>query len=648
MRRFLIIFTTCLCVTVGFAVAQTHARPTSSTVLSRPMEQQPRAATTASDMLFGETSLEPRLRRNPAGRAIAFRFWSRTGGHARFVTVYLASHSKPRTLIVGLYSDRKGHPGSLLTSGSLPLPSARAWNVVAVHQTAVRPRHFYWIAVLSRGGALNLRARAKRRCTTESSEASHVTKLPRRWSSRARSKACPISAYVNGIRVATGPPHGGSPTPISGVPAAEPLPTGVTLRQIDGGPNYYCSNGFTYACEDGWDKASFFPILDDYAFYATNSTATFKALGLNTDLRVTGGTSMSYLRNAGVYAIQAGDSTTDTGSETVGAHIEEPGSWDDITSQASSLDSQFGIPGRVLQPSFTWSSLYYGDLSGNACGGTGTMTMQQVMSCTSGMPGGRHLDIATDDLYWFAGSGVSSDQYEGGLIYTGNGTATPDQMARGSNYGDMVDTMRSWVTAHPAPVAPYVETEDGLVNGGREITPPELNWAVWSTIVHGARLIIYFGTTSNYGSEATFGFSQEVLPGQSISMYQQGKTTNTLVQKLAPVINSPFALDYASVTPTAYVFPTPYVAWSSGIDIMAKYDASSNSFYIFASPRGSESQTHINATFTIAGDYSGPIPVTCGCSPAQSTGTVTVTNRTFSDTFAHTSDVHIYGPIPNQ
>lgn len=263
------------------------------------------------------------------------------------------------------------------------------------------------------------------------------------------------------------------------------------------------------------------------------------------------------------------------------------------------------------------------------------------------MPGGHHLDIPTDDLYWFAGSVTSDDQYQGGMLYTNNGTSTADQMARGSNYGDMVDTMRSWLTTYPAPSAPYIETEDGLVTGGREISPPELNWAVWSTIVHGARMIVYFGTTSNYGSVPTFGFSQNRLPNQSISMFGQASITNNLVQSLAPVINSPFALHYASVTPAAYVFPTRHRVWDSGVDVMAKYDASSNSFYIFASPRGSESQTNVQATFSLAGNYSGVVPVTCACSPTTTTGTVSVSNHRFTDTFAHSYDVHVYGPIPN-
>lgn len=452
--------------------------------------------------------------------------------------------------------------------------------------------------------------------------------------------------------------------PVTGSGSSGGLPSGVSLQQIDGGPSYYCSSGFTDACNAGWDNSSFFPILDDYAFYSSNSTSTFKALGLTSSVRVTGGTDMSTLRNAGITAIAADDAASNFGSETVGGHIEEPSSWSDITGQASSLNSLFGLSGRFLQGSFTWNQLFYENLDGSSCGGSGTMTMQEVFSCTSGMPGGKHLNIATDDLYYFAGSGNSSIQYEGGNVENNNGTATAAQMARGSNYGDMVDIMRGWLSppAQDAPIAPYIETEDGLLTGSgvREITPPELNWAVWSTILHGARMVIYFGTTSNYGSESTFGFSQSVLPGQSISMYTQGQDTNTLVENLAPIINSPFALNYASVSPAAYTFPTEDLGWSNtpGIDVMTKYYTGGsftnssgtfgNGFYIIASPRAAETATNVAATFKIPGNYSGPVNVIDTSTGAPTKSTLTVSNHQITDTFAHAYDTHIIGPIPNQ
>jgi hypothetical protein len=403
----------------------------------------------------------------------------------------------------------------------------------------------------------------------------------------------------------------------------------VTLQAIDGGPDYYCSNGFTDACQAGWDSPSFFPIADDYAFYPGNHPATFKDLGLNTSVRVTDDTDLATVRNAGLFAFPSPGEGTDTGGETTGWHIEEPSTWADITSQANTA----GSAGRIFQPSFTWNQFAYGGLSGTPCG----HTMQATMSCTIGMPAGRHLDIPTADIYWFACSTTSfCQQYTGPNLLDTTGNAMADQLARGSSYGDMVDQMRSWVTAHPAPAAPYIETGDGLVgSGSRNITPPEFNWAVWSTIVHGARMLLYFGTTSDEGSTSTFGFSKTVLPGQSVSMYAQAKATDGLVASLAPVINSPTAVGYVTAPDQTYSLGGPDARpLATGVDLMAKDD--NGTFYVFASPRGSESRGSFSETFTTADGYTGPVTV------VGENRTVQATGGQFTDTFATGSTVHIY------
>ena len=450
-------------------------------------------------------------------------------------------------------------------------------------------------------------------------------------------------------------------------PAAR-LPRGVTTQRIDGGPNYYCANGFNYACKDGWDNPAFVPIIDDYAFYG-NSASSFKSMGMNTSVRVTGGTNLAKLRAANIWAIAADDAAKNFGSETIGAHVEEPSTWSDITSQATTLGGLFGLSGRFIQASFTWSQIHYGHISGSACGDKGgQMSMQQIMTCTSGMPDGRHVDIATDDVYWFAGQNVSdAEQYYCGVIYRQAGSCTAAQTAEASHYGDMVDTMRQWVNGNlrgaegRAPVAPYIETDDGLVEGGQPIKPTELNWAVWDTIVHGARMIFYFGNTSDNGTgnNGQFGFSNRVQSGQTVSDAAQATHTNTLVENLAPIINSPFADGYASARNGGYTFPTPdrLLGTGSQMDVMAKYysgAAFSNSsgkfrggFYIFATPRGEETGTNIRAIFRIKGNNSGRVHYVCACSPRQSSGSVPVSHHRFTDTFAKATDVHIYGPFPN-
>lgn len=420
-----------------------------------------------------------------------------------------------------------------------------------------------------------------------------------------------------------------------------PLPPGVTLQQIDGGPSYYGNNGFTLAVAAGWDTLPVFPVGNVYPFYPGNSTSLFLSMGMNFAHNVTSSTDLSVLRAAGIAVMQGtSDTPANTGSETVGWHYEEPSTFADIQSQAA-VASGRGLTGRFQQCSFTWNQIQPG---GNLGGVTMPTIMAQQISSSPVIP---HLNVPGADIYWFAGAANSSLQFEGGFAHGNGAAATADQMARGSNYGDMVDVMRAWLGTYPAPVgAPYIETEDGLLTGAgiTRITPPQFNWAVWATVIHGARWILYFGTTSNFGSGSTFGFGTTLLAGQTVSMATQATATNGLVQQLAPVINSPFALNYASVTPAGYTFPSGSTAWISSsaqaIDVMAKYYTAggslANGFYIFACTRCSQTQTNIAATFTTAGSYTGPVTV------VGESRTVTAVNGVFSDTFALASTVHIY------
>jgi hypothetical protein len=414
-----------------------------------------------------------------------------------------------------------------------------------------------------------------------------------------------------------------------------PLPPGVTLKQIDGGPTWYADNGFNAA----WDNPAFFPLGQDYCFYPVNSTTTFKALGLNFTHRVTSDTDLSVLRAAGIYVIQGvGDTPTNTGSETIGWHLEEPSSWTDIQSQAGVAFTR-GLAGRFLQCSFTWNQLFYGTISG----APGDSTMPFVMDSPISTAGNAHLNIPGDDIYWFAGSTVTDGggpPYYGQNIYNTASLLTADQCARGPHYGDMIDKMRTWLSTYPAPIiSAYIETDDGLVGAGsRQITPPEWNWAMWSSIIHGARGIICFSTTSNFSDGSTFGFQTSVQAGQSISMYNQAIATHTRITSLAPVINSPFAQGYFTVTPPPVILngATP----DSGIDAMAKYYTSggslANGYYIFATTRASETATNIAATFTTADLYTGPVTV------VGESRTVTAVRGVFSDTFATGATVHVY------
>lgn len=464
-----------------------------------------------------------------------------------------------------------------------------------------------------------------------------------------------------------------------------PLPPGVTLQNIDGGPTWYADNGYTVASSPdstmsgagalSWDNPAFFPIAVDYGFYPGNSTATFKALGLNTVHRVTSDVDLSALHTAGIWVWRgSGDTPSNMGGETCAYHIEEPGDWAAVTSQVATFDG-FGLAGRFIQMAGTWNEFNGFGLASGSSGcpcGTGMPTVVACgISTTTG--GTRHINIGGDDIYYFAGSGLTggggSDQFTGGTTEQGS-AGTADQMARGTNYGDSVDLMRQWFTTNPAPViGPYIETADGLCTGTgtvRNVLPAELNWAVWASVIHGARGILYFGTTTDEGpylATDMIGFSTNLIAGQTVTIAEQGTATNGLVANMAKIINSPFAIDYVSADPAAYNFPTPLLqldgardGWSvTGIDVMAKYYTGGaftnssgtfkNGFYIFATYRGSETATNVSATFTTADSYTGPVTAINadgGGSSYGATYTLTARNGVFTDTFAAGSSVRIY------
>jgi len=157
-----------------------------------------------------------------------------------------------------------------------------------------------------------------------------------------------------------------------------------------------------------------------------------------------------------------------------------------------------------------------------------------------------------------------------------------------------------------------------------------MNWAVWSSIIHGARGIDYFDHSfsgpqvSDMNVEETY--FQTVQPGQSISIYAQIKATDAAIKQLAPVINSPNALGYVQISPAASQY--------SGVEAMAKYY--NKQFYIFAETRDSMTMTNIAATFTLADKAATNVTV------VNENRTISVSNGVFKDTFASAATVHIY------
>ena len=93
--------------------------------------------------------------------------------------------------------------------------------------------------------------------------------------------------------------HGGT------VVVDPPLPPGVTLQPIDGGPNYYAAHGYTAAANAGWDNPSFFPIGVWLGYLTDQADAnTFLSLKWNTAFNLTANSSLSYADSNGISVIQ--------------------------------------------------------------------------------------------------------------------------------------------------------------------------------------------------------------------------------------------------------------------------------------------------------------------------------------------------------
>jgi len=417
------------------------------------------------------------------------------------------------------------------------------------------------------------------------------------------------------------------------------LPAGVTLQQIDGGPNYYGANGFTNAANAGWDNPNFFPVGPWSGFYTNQTNVnTFKTLDWNTSFNVTGNSSAALARANGISLIQDINNglLAGTGSETVGliSH-DEPSTFALGVSTPLGTTPNSVQDGRFWYMNDTWNWIVYGGLSPIGPSSPAYVSSAQVLNSLVTTPDGTqvHIDASSLDIYWFAGV-VAPGAFNASSVL-GVSNATADQIERGSNYGYVIAQERL-ATGGNTPVYGIVETggpytED--TSASDYITPPELNWAVWSELINGARGIVYFDCSfagpgaSNDNAESSY--YQTVQPGQTVSIDTQIQNTDALIAQLAPVLNSPTALGYVTVSPAPQEF--------SGIETMVKDN--NGQFYIFADTRDSLTQTNIPATFTIADLNATSVTV------VGENRSIPVVNGVFSDTFATAATVHIYGVV---
>ncbi len=135
---------------------------------------------------------------NPQGKAEAFRTTAATTGSVTSLSVYLDSGSTATKLVAGLYTDKNGHPGTLLKQGTLSSPGSGGWKKVSLPPVSINAGSKYWIALLGTGGKLWFRDAAGGTSQPSETSAQTLSTLPGTWSTGTPSSSGPLSAYGAG------------------------------------------------------------------------------------------------------------------------------------------------------------------------------------------------------------------------------------------------------------------------------------------------------------------------------------------------------------------------------------------------------------------------------------------------------------------
>lgn len=146
-------------------------------------------------------------------------------------------------------------------------------------------------------------------------------------------------------------------------------------------------------------------------------------------------------------------------------------------------------------------------------------------------------DVVSVSAYWFTDPRICGAG-EGGRLLADGADVPAATCRRGASYGATVDRARSLVRpAGARPVWAFVElghpfTEDDAPT----ITGPQVRAAVWSSVIHGARGVVYFA--HSFGGDCrSYHLLRDACGAQVRAWATQ---VNRQLADLAPALNAPF------------------------------------------------------------------------------------------------------------
>jgi Domain of unknown function (DUF1929)/Bacterial Ig domain/Glyoxal oxidase N-terminus/Viral BACON domain len=164
--------------------------------LSFALLSGPASSLGAGTFLLGDQAIETATDSNPAGVAEAFQTTASASGSLATLTVYVDAGSTASRVVAGVYTNASGHPGALLTQGTLNAPTAGAWNDIPLTSVPIASGTTYWIALLGPAGTIKFRDRCCGKGTAaETASGTGLTTLPGTWTTGSAFKDGPFSAY---------------------------------------------------------------------------------------------------------------------------------------------------------------------------------------------------------------------------------------------------------------------------------------------------------------------------------------------------------------------------------------------------------------------------------------------------------------------
>ena len=264
-----------------------------------------------------------------------------------------------------------------------------------------------------------------------------------------------------------------------------------TPREVDGGPNYY---GMYEASLP--NRADFFPVgvwmesvvdAGNVRKDVANQFNTYVDLTSDSDVSQLDGTNMHYLTSGDVVGRSGGVLPDETDMWAGPGDGKWTGQWPGEGEICSPAAERCGYSVQALYSHLLKSR---GDLR-YANYGKGVTFWESAAEVSKFV--NDFQDVVSADNYWFSDPNICAAS-EGGILVGGGRALTDNECRLARNYGWTVDRVRSFVEPSGSkPVWALVEVGHPSAQADAPtISPAQIKAAVWSSLIHGARGIVYF------------------------------------------------------------------------------------------------------------------------------------------------------------